>query len=68
MNAPNTPLEEIACEARAFRDSFRTLHLATAAADGTPSASYAPFALSDRGHPQIYVSELLRTLLTELTR
>ena len=58
MNAATMPLEEIAGEAAAFRDSFRTLHLATTAADGTPNASYAPFALSDAGHPQIYVSEL----------
>ena len=58
MNAPTLPLEAIAREAAAFRDAFRTLHLATTAADGTPSASYAPFALSDAGHPQIFVSEL----------
>lgn len=58
MNAPTTPLDEVAREARDFLDAFRTLHLATAAVDGTPSASYAPFALSDSGHMQIYVSEL----------
>ncbi|MEQ8231724.1 MAG: pyridoxamine 5'-phosphate oxidase family protein [Gammaproteobacteria bacterium] len=58
MNAPTTPLEDVAREARGFRDSFRTLHLATAGADGTPSASYAPFALSSDDRFQVYVSEL----------
>ncbi len=58
MNAPTLPLEAIAREACDFRNAFRTLHLATTAADGTPIASYAPFALSASGHPQIFVSEL----------
>lgn len=43
----------------ALRDSRKTLHLATVGADGTPTASYAPFV---RQGPNffIYTSELSR--------
>lgn len=58
MNAVPLPLENIAEEARSFRDGFRTLHLATCSASGVPTASYAPFAPSARESFFIYVSEL----------
>lgn len=58
MNAVTETLHDVAAQARDFRALCRTLQLATATADGVPTASYAPFALSARGGFYIYVSEL----------
>lgn len=44
----------------ALRTACRSLILATAAADGTPDASYAPFAIADDGSLLILVSGLAR--------
>lgn len=46
-----------ACLALAAR--FRTLQLATVAADGQPEASYAPF-VTDQGFYYVYLSQLAR--------
>lgn len=46
-------------EIEAFKTERLTLQLATQDADGTPNASYAPFALADDGF-YILVSELAR--------
>lgn len=46
-------------EIREFRDSAKTLVLATVAADGTPNVSYAPFALLEDGY-YILISEMAR--------
>lgn len=45
--------------AQALRDSQKTLHLATVGADGTPTASYAPFVRIGADF-YIYVSEMSR--------
>lgn len=58
MEATIASLEEIAEEARAFRDDFQSIQLATAASGSAAVASYAPFAFSKRGGFFIYVSEL----------
>lgn len=50
--------EQIHAEARAFRDRFRTLMLATCTPDGKPEASLAPFLLDDQERPCVYLSEL----------
>jgi putative heme iron utilization protein len=58
MSAEPLSLDAIGAEARAFRDAFMTLHLATCTAAAQPVASYAPYALSADGGFYIYVSEL----------
>ncbi len=48
-------------EAAAFLGSFRTLHMATASAEGVPEASYAPFVRAgDDNAFRICVSDLSR--------
>ncbi|WP_367988540.1 heme utilization protein HutZ [Vibrio sp. NTOU-M3] len=44
-------------EIQAFRDSRQTLQLATISADGTPNATYAPFAFDSQAY-YILVSDL----------
>jgi putative heme iron utilization protein len=56
-NAPKK-LEEIGPEVEDFLQKFKTLHLATADNNGTPTATYAPFALDENSNFIIYVSEL----------
>ncbi|OYD25825.1 heme utilization protein HutZ [Oceanimonas baumannii] len=46
-------------EIREFRDSMKTLLLATVDAEGAPNVSYAPFALREDGY-YILISELAR--------
>lgn len=58
MSTTAPSLAEIAAEAAAFRDGFKTLHLATVSTAGTPCASYAPYALSSNGDFYVLVSEL----------
>jgi heme iron utilization protein len=58
MNASTPTLDEIAEEARHFRDTCKSLQLATCSASGVPTASYAPYAPSGRDTFYIYVSEL----------
>ena len=48
----------IQAEARAFRDRFSTLMLATCSPDGRPEASLAPFVLDEQERPCVYLSEL----------
>jgi len=45
-------------EARAFRDHFRSVVLATSSADGQPDASYAPVVFDEQETPHVYISEL----------
>lgn len=51
--------EKLLPEIEAFKQSRLTLQLATQDANGTPNASYAPFALADDGF-YILVSEIAR--------
>ncbi len=51
-------LNQIQAEARAFRDDFSTLMLATCSPDGRPEASLAPFILDAQERPCVYLSEL----------
>lgn len=51
-------LEPITHETRAFRDSFNTLQLSTATANGSPITSYAPFVQLRENEFGIYLSEL----------
>ena len=46
-------------EIQAFRDSCRTLLLATVDVDGTPNVSYAPFALGEQGY-YVLISDIAR--------
>lgn len=57
MSANPVSLTDIGIEADDFRSEFQTLLLATVDDDGTPVASYAPFALINDCYG-IYVSEL----------
>lgn len=51
-------LTEILTEARGFHQTFRTVTLATSAADGQPHASYAPYIEDGEGGFLIFISEL----------
>ena len=42
----------------AFRDSFKTLTLATVSRNHRPEASVAPFVISEHGNICVYISEL----------
>src|SRR5574343_191925 len=46
-------------EIREFRDTCRTLQLATVDADGQPNASYAPFVLLEDGY-YVLISTIAR--------
>lgn len=46
-------------EIREFRDSCRTLQLATVDGEGNPNASYAPFVLQEDGY-YVLISEIAR--------
>ncbi|MGL4249668.1 MAG: heme utilization protein HutZ [Aeromonas sp.] len=46
-------------EIREFRDSCRTLQLATVDSEGNPNASYAPFVLQEDGY-YVLISEIAR--------
>lgn len=58
MNLTKDQLTNVPLEARAFRNQFQTLHLATSTADGSPMASYTPFVQLEENQFSIYVSEL----------
>lgn len=58
MSTAPKKLEEIGPEVEEFLHKFKTLHLATANHEGTPVATYAPFAIDANGNFIIYVSEL----------
>lgn len=51
-------LDDILLEARQFHLAFASLLLATASADGEPTASYAPYVTDAEGSFYVYVSEL----------
>lgn len=59
MSSSNSePVELLQETVLAFRDQFDSVLLATAAPDGTPSASYAPHLVNSDGSIWIFVSEL----------
>lgn len=47
-------------QARAFRDGFHSVLLATVSAQGEPDISYAPFVLDEKESICIFVSQLAR--------
>lgn len=57
--AQETKLQEIAIEAREFRDRFETLLMSTSNYYGLPEASYAGY-IEDEGDYYVYVSELAK--------
>ena len=52
--------EELLAEIASLRDGQRSLILATSAAEGEPSASYAPYARTAEGHFLVLLSGLAR--------
>ena len=57
-NTPSDGPRALQRQARALRERFDTVLLATASSDGIPLISYAPFVLDDEEAVCIYVSEL----------
>ncbi|HAZ42246.1 MAG TPA: pyridoxamine 5'-phosphate oxidase [Methylococcaceae bacterium] len=51
-------LAEILAEARGFHRAFQSVLMATAANDGRPHASYAPYIEDDEGCFHVFLSEL----------